>query len=143
MGALSVRAYPDSCVLIYLVEGHPQWARAVRDRLQPAQNLPPALVFSELTRLECTVQPIKTNNDLQLQAYEHFFANGGYSYQPMTRQVFELATQLRAQHGLKTPDALHLAAAITAGCDEFWTHDQRLAQAAQDRLQIVTFESTP
>ena len=33
--------------------------------------------------------------------------------------------------------------AIYAGCNEFWTNDQRLAKAAQGRLQIVTFESTP
>jgi predicted nucleic acid-binding protein len=34
---------------------------------------------------------------------------------------------------------LHLAAAITAGCDEFWTNDHRLEQAAAGRLALVTF----
>jgi predicted nucleic acid-binding protein len=50
-----------------------------------------------------------------------------------------LATDLRAQYRLKTPDALHLAAAITAGCDEFWTNEHRLEQAAAGRLTLVTF----
>lgn len=54
-------------------------------------------------------------------------------------RVRHMATQLRAQHDLKTPDAIHLTAAIHTSCDEFWTHDQRLAQAAKGRLQIVNF----
>ena len=56
----------------------------------------------------------------------------------MDRAVFEIATRLRADHGLKTPDALHLASALHAGCDEFWTHDQRLQRAAQDRIAVIT-----
>jgi len=44
--------------------------------------------------------------------------------------------------GLKTPDAVHLAAALNARCDELRTNDLRLANAAQGRLCIVTFEST-
>jgi predicted nucleic acid-binding protein len=34
---------------------------------------------------------------------------------------------------------LHLAAAITAGCDEFWTNDRRLEDAAAGRISVVTF----
>lgn len=143
MGIASVRAYPDTCILIYLVEDHARWAPVIRQRVQPEESATPTLVFSELTRLECRVQPLKTGNSLALQAFDRFFATSGYRYQPMDRSVFELATELRAQHGLKTPDALHLATAISADCDEFWTNDHHLANAAQGRLRIVAFESTP
>lgn len=142
MGLNNVRAYPDACILIYLVEDHAHWGQPIRQRLQPGDGNLPTLVFSELTRLECRLHPIKTGNKLVLQAFDQFFATSGYHYQPLDRTVFDMATQLRAQHGIKTPDALHLAAAIHAGCDEFWTNDQRLALAAKDRLRIVTFEST-
>ena len=50
--------------------------------------------------------------------------------------VFDLATELRAEHGIKTPDALHLAAAIHGGCDALWTNDKRLARAAAERIRI-------
>jgi predicted nucleic acid-binding protein len=51
--------------------------------------------------------------------------------------TFDLATELRARHGLKVPDALHLAAAIEGGCDEFWTNDTRLDKAASGYLKTV------
>ncbi len=50
--------------------------------------------------------------------------------------VFERAARLRARHRLKTPDAIHLAAALEHGCDEFWTNDRRLAAAAEGALAI-------
>ena len=142
MGVTVVSAYPDACVLIYLMDKQSQLAEVIAQRVLPAQDIPPSLVFTELTRLECRILPLKTGNQAQLVVYDQLFASHGNRFQAMNRQVFELATQLRAEHGLKTADALHLAAAISAGCDEFWTNDHRLAKAAQDRLQIVSFEST-
>jgi len=142
MGVTAVSAYPDACVLIYLLDKQSQLAEVIAQRVRPAQDLPPSLVFTELTRLECRIRPVKTGNHAQLLVYDQLFAAHGNRFQAMDRQVFELATQLRAEHGLKTADALHLAAAIRAGCVEFWTNDRRLAKAAQGRLQIVTFEST-
>lgn len=53
--------------------------------------------------------------------------------------MFDLATELRARHGLKTPDALHLAAAIACGCNELWTNDGRLTRATDNRIRVVTF----
>jgi uncharacterized protein len=73
--------------------------------------------------MECCVKPLKTGNQSLLAGFDKIFTTHGYYFEPMTRPVFDLATQLRAQHGLKTPDAIHLAAAIHAGCDEFWTND--------------------
>ncbi len=54
----------------------------------------------------------------------------------LTTAVFNLATELRASHRLRTPDALHLAAALSAGCSEFWTNDTRLAAMAGQHLTV-------
>jgi len=43
-----------------------------------------------------------------------------------------LATELRARHRLRTPDALHLATALSHGCQSLITNDRRLSQAAGD-----------
>lgn len=135
--------YPDTNVLIYLIENRLGLARKVRARLYPTYDAFPVLVFSELTRMECLVHPVRTGDSFVLAAYEKLFANADYRFSSFDRPCFDLAIKLRAEQGLKTPDAMHLAAAIQAGCDEFWTNDQRLANAAQGHLQIVTFESTP
>ena len=45
-------------------------------------------------------------------------------------------TASRAAHRLKTPDALHLVAAIESRCNQFWTNDKRLAIAAAGHLEV-------
>jgi predicted nucleic acid-binding protein len=62
--------------------------------------------------------------------------------QPLDRPVFDRATDLRVAYRLKIPDALYLAAALCAGCAEFWTNDRRLLGAAQGRIRFETLEGT-
>lgn len=134
-----MRIYPDSCVLIYLVEDRQPWSAVLREKLQPSHGPLPTLVFSELTRLECRVHPLKSGDADRLRAFDCLFANRGYQTRALDREVFEEATRLRVEHGLKTPDALHLATALAAGCEQFWTNDQRLQRAALGRIDLITF----
>jgi predicted nucleic acid-binding protein len=66
-----------------------------------------------------------------------YFAQAEVVTVPLNARVFNLATELRALDNLKTPDALHLAAAISSGCDEFWSNDDRLAKVAGGRIEVV------
>lgn len=133
------RAYLDSNMVIYFVEHHPTYfplllARLLSDTGQQQMNF----VSSDLVRMEARILPLRQADFALLTKFEEFFALADTSSTVFDRAVFDLATELRAQHGLKTPDALHLAAAISAGCDEFWTNDLRLAQAAQGRIHIIS-----
>lgn len=56
---------------------------------------------------------------------------------PLTEAVFLQAAQLCARFGLKTPDALHLAAAQHHACEALWTHDNRLHGLAVNVLQAA------
>jgi len=50
----------------------------------------------------------------------------------------ERATDLRAKYlKLKTPDALHLAAAIESGCDAFVTNDFGLKVITEIRVEVI------
>jgi predicted nucleic acid-binding protein len=60
------------------------------------------------------------------QHFDDYFANTIAEIFPLTRDVVDLATELRAQYNFKTPDSLHLAAAVISNCDVFMTNDQRL-----------------
>lgn len=136
------RVYFDACVAIYYVEGHPMLFPKVVSALFPAGGDNAYPVISELTRLECRVYPLRTGDRQLLERYDAFFALDDVGKASIDRAVFELATVLRADHGLKTPDAIHLASALTSGCDEFWTNDGRLAKAATGRIRIVVFNQT-
>jgi len=60
--------------------------------------------------------------------YEIFLAD--QQWLTIGNAEFDRALSLRAQHRVKTPDALYSATAIQHGCAEFWTNDGRLEQVA-------------
>jgi uncharacterized protein len=135
------KLYWDSCVVIYRLQAVEPWNRRVAAAMGPLEEV--RLVVTELTRLECRTGPLRENDREALALFDRFFARADIDTVSMSRTVFELATELRAQHRLKTPDALHLASAIAARCDEFWTNDRSLEKAAAGRLKITVFgEST-
>ncbi|WP_438005926.1 type II toxin-antitoxin system VapC family toxin [Sorangium sp. So ce321] len=118
------RIYLDSCVLIYRVEGaEPYKGSADRALLSLGSS---KACISPLVRLECLVKPIRLNDRGLRAAYEGLLS--AFDLLPLSAEVFELATELRALHGLKTPDALHAACAVHYSCDQIWTNDDRLRQ---------------
>jgi uncharacterized protein len=134
------RAYLDACVAIYYVERSPEYFSRVEAALFCTAGESVRPVISDLTRLECRVLPLRAGDQGLLARYDAFFALDEVARAELDRSVFELATELRATHNLKTPDALHLAAAIRAGCAEFWTNDRRLEQAVEGRLKVVPID---
>lgn len=46
---------------------------------------------------------------------------------PIDEEIFIDAARIRADHKLKTLDAIHVACAQYHGCTEFWTNDNRLS----------------
>lgn len=77
--------------------------------------------------------PLK-NKDASLKLrYETFFSY--LATLPMTSEVYHEAARIRAEFGIKTPDALHLATAKLHGCHQFYTNDFRLAATA-DKLSV-------
>jgi predicted nucleic acid-binding protein len=81
-----------------------------------------------LDRLECRVWPLRQRDRGLLHEFDKFFTSEGLQTIPFEPRIFDQATALRAIHRTKTPDVLHLAAAIFTGCTEFWTNDPRSAQ---------------
>ncbi|MGR9014407.1 MAG: type II toxin-antitoxin system VapC family toxin [Gammaproteobacteria bacterium] len=90
---------------------------------------------SELARLETRLLAVRTDNQDSLKLFDHFFT--ACEMVELDRAIFEQATLLRANSQLKTPDALHLAAAIYAECEEFWTNDKQLVSVAGKHLKIM------
>jgi uncharacterized protein len=118
-----MRYYLDAAPIIYLIEQSQPFATAIRSKLAAPGIVP---ITSELSRLECRVKPMRDGNQALLQDFNDYFANTIAEIFPLTRDVVDLATEIRAQYNFKTPDALHLAAAVISNCDVFLTNDQRL-----------------
>ncbi|WP_058556787.1 type II toxin-antitoxin system VapC family toxin [Thiohalocapsa sp. ML1] len=125
--------YLDTCIVIDLVEGRPDQQDCLSRALEGQH-----LVSSDLVRLESRVGALRKRQNEYLETYRRLFDR--CVTVPLDRAVFDLATDLRVRHGLKTPDALHLAAALHVACEELWTNDRRLASAAEGRIQILTWD---
>ena len=119
------KIYLDSCIAIYLVEEHPAYAAAIEDKLAESDGI---ICYSPLTELECLVLPLRLKRNDLLDKFNRFFSLNMKLEMP--EAVYQEAARLRADSGIKTPDALHLATARFHNCTEFWTNDGRLAGVA-------------
>jgi predicted nucleic acid-binding protein len=129
-----VRIYLDTAPLIYLVENVSPYASIIAKRLAVPGTVQ---VCSELSRLECRVKPIRDGETALWAAFDSYFATVATELVPLTRQVIDLATELRARYGFRTPDAIHLAAAVADGCDLFLTSDHHLPRCTEVPVEIV------
>jgi predicted nucleic acid-binding protein len=84
------------------------------------------LITSHLSRLECRVRPLREKNEILLARFDTFFSRPGLLLADVSARVLELATELRATHGFKTPDAIHLSTALLQGASIFLTGDETL-----------------
>ncbi len=129
-----MRVYIDSMRIIYSVEQNTQFAPAVEAWL--IAN-PCDLLSSELGRMECLVVPVRNNDQPQIADFEDYFRNRIHLLIPLTREVFDRAVRIRATSKIKTPDALHLAAAVEAHCDVFVTNEPQLKQFTGISVEVI------
>jgi predicted nucleic acid-binding protein len=119
--------YCDSVILIYLLDTvGPFNLRAVA-RMTALRAGGDVAGFSDLTRLECRIKPLKLGATTTLADFDAFFTRPDVRLVPITTAVFDRATLIRAMHNFKLGDSLHLAAAAEGGCDRFLTNHTRLS----------------
>jgi len=133
-----VLIYLDSCIVIYLIEQTPGFGPRASHRIAAALAAGDKLLISDLTRLECRAKPVAAGDTALVADYDHFFTSVVEPSLGLTTAVCEQATLIRGTYRFKTPDSLHLAAAVEAGCQLFLTNDTRLS-----RFKGVTVEVLP
>ena len=129
-----MRVYLDAAPVIYLVENVQPFAASVEAYLSRSAV---ELVASDLTRLECRVKPMREGDSSLLGQFDAFFGAAVHEIVPLSRDVVDQATEVRARLGFRTPDAIHVAAAAIARCDVLLTNDHRLSRAVGIRVEVV------
>lgn len=117
----------DTTVFIYLIEEEPRYLPLVAPLFEEADSGKRELVTSAVTLLEVLVVPYRAG-DVRLAArYELLLTRSrGVRMIDVTRDQLRTAAQLRAATGVKTPDALQIAAALSADCRTLLTNDRGL-----------------
>ncbi len=135
MGVTEPLVYLDTCSVIYFVEEHPVFGPAVSQALAALPT--PKIGISPLVEMECLIAPLRLQNTVLTNRYKKFFEQCLCFEMPPV--VYQRAAELRALHGLKTPDALHLATAQYHGCTAIWTNNIRLNNSASNlAINILT-----
>lgn len=116
----------DTAPWIYLFEDHPQFAPRFIGLFEAAERGQLQLALTPITVAEVLTGPFKAGQTALAKRYEA--ALGQFRVVGLSVSIASLAAQLRAQYGLKLPDAIQLASALDMGADAFITHDRDFAR---------------
>jgi predicted nucleic acid-binding protein len=87
--------------------------------------------------MECLVKPLRINDPSLVNDFERYFDTVISEMVPLSSDVMNKAAEVRAQYRFKTPDAIHLAAAVTFKCDVFLTNDHRLDRFTELAVEVL------
>jgi predicted nucleic acid-binding protein len=117
----------DTSVFIYWIEEHARYLEIVAPVFHAADAGRLELVSSALTLLEVLVVPYRAGRLELAERYEHLLTRArNVRLVDIDRSQLRHAAQLRALHGLRTPDALQISAALAVRSPIFVTNDRRL-----------------
>ncbi len=128
MGQLTIPpseyVYVDANAVIYSVEKIEPYCTLLQPLWDAAEQGDFLVMSSELIMLETLVKPLKTSDTLLETCFREFLlASQEVQLLPITLSILEQAGSLRASTGLKPPDAIHAATALTKGKIPFITND--------------------
>ena len=133
-------AFFDASALIYLLEAREPFAGTLRRAITALADVHPGLpvALSRLTWLACRVGPLKSGDATTLARYDAFFARPDLIWVDLGRDVVELATTVRARHGLRTPDALQAACCLQLGPEHvLLTGDTTFTRVSGLRVRVL------
>ena len=130
----------DANIIIYRVETVEPFNQEVLASVQElvALHHNAGFAVSRLSMMECLVKPIREQNNADVERYRGFFASSGLQIVEVSSLVLETATLLRARHGLRTPDAIQAASALSIkGPVTFLTGDRQFSKMPGLTVRLV------
>lgn len=128
----------DTAPLIYFIEKSPRYHHIVKPVIALIDALETEGLTSTITLLEVLVHPLREGNKKLANRYKAILLSSkGLVTHEISHAISEKAAQLRAKHGLKTPDALQLATAIIHRADYFLTNDPNLKKVKEAKALVV------
>ena len=129
----------DTAPLIYFIEQHPRFGPMLSPVFQSMADGSCLGVTTVITLIEVLTLPLERGDLGLAEAYKAALMSGDeLLLLPVDRETAELGAALRAKHGLRTPDALQVAAALNVGCEAFLTNDKALQKV--DGLRVLVLD---
>lgn len=129
----------DTSIFIHFVERHPVYVAAVRAIFQQITDGQYLAYSSVVTLTEVLTYPKRIQDQRLVDEYwQMLTTTRNFTLLDTTPAIADVAADLRARHGLRTPDAIQIASALATGCGAFLTNDARLRRVAD--LPILTLD---
>lgn len=118
----------DTAPLIYFIERNPRYLPLVLPFFEAVERGEVEVVTSTLTLTEVLIHPYRYGNRALAQRYSDILLHStGVRTLAVSAGIADRAAEIRARHGLKTPDSIQLATALSAKATSFLTNDGELA----------------
>ena len=128
----------DTAPIIYFIEEHPDYLPLVRPFFEAVDRGEIRAVTSVITLLEVLIHPLRQGNLELAEQYREFLLNSrGLICADISSDIARLAAELRADHNLRTPDAIQIGAAMNHGASWFLTNDAGLSSVGQLSILVL------
>ena len=130
----------DTVVLIYFLERHPNYYNDAKKLFQRIEAGEISAVLSTLVFAELLVPAFRLNKTQLCQKIIRSLSNfPNLKIVPVSSDISIDAARLRANYGIRTPDAIHLATALASSAEGLITNDKALLKVAIDGFQVWLF----
>ena len=131
------RIFWDTMVHAYWFEDHKKLSGRVEQIHESMRQRGDTLCSSLFVLNELLVGPLRTKDTAAADLIEKYFHSSAITLLPYPSKAVRIFAELRAQQGIKSLDALHLATAASAGVDLFLTNDRRLHKAVVPGISFI------
>ncbi|MGE0601718.1 MAG: type II toxin-antitoxin system VapC family toxin [Dehalococcoidia bacterium] len=130
----------DANLLGYMYFGeYPE--RQMKSRAAMVEAREFGIQVSTVTLSELLVRPQRLGGRTMVSTlFATISTTPGLKLVPLAPEWSRLVAEIRVTHGLKLPDAIILASAVSGGADLLLTNDRQLFRAAESRLRAVYFD---
>ncbi len=125
-------------MFIYQLEANPRYHGLANTILEWIEGPHGKAVTSTVTMLEILVQPYRLGDIQRVNSFYALLSTYPHlQWLEPTLEIADRAAKLRADHGLRTPDALQIATALEGGSSGFVSNDTDFGKVTELDVLIL------
>ena len=133
---MGLNIFVDSNIIIYYLEKNERFFSLVSPYFAKCQKKELILFTSSLSFMEVLVPVVSMNNRGLEAKYGYLFKNF-FKVIDIDLSIAKIGAYIKGKYSIKTPDALQIACAKKADCDEFLTADERIERIKEIKATII------
>jgi predicted nucleic acid-binding protein len=128
----------DTMVFIYHLEDYPDYSNTTEKILKAVEQGKYSAVTSVITLIEILVKPKRDGNFSVAKDYKDLLLTfPNLKIFDLDMKISDIASDLRAKYGIKTPDAIQIATTIHGGSKSFITNDDSLKKVKEVKVFLL------